>query len=198
MSKVAAGITVSLDGYVAGPNDGPGCGLGDGGERLHSWVFGGSWRYDAPERGEPTGEDKAWLESALGSTGAVITGRGTYEAAGHWGDKNPWGVPAFVVTHRLGEQPAGGEFIFVDGVSEAIERARAAAGEKQVHVMGGAQVVRQALAAGLVDEFTTIIAPLVLGGGKRLFEGFSDSVEFEHLGVRQSPFATFIDYRVKR
>jgi dihydrofolate reductase len=119
-----------LDGYVAGPNDGPGCGLGDGGERLHYWVFGRSWRYDAPERGEPTGEDKAWLESALGSTGAVITGRGTYEAAGHWGDKNPWGVPAFVVTHRLGEQPAGGEFIFVDGVSEAIERARAAAGEK--------------------------------------------------------------------
>jgi dihydrofolate reductase len=128
----------------------------------------------------------------------VITGRGTYEAAGHWGGKNPWGVPAFVVTHRPGEQPAGGEFIFVGGLCEAIERATAAAGEKQAHVMGGPQVVRQALATGLVDEFTMIIAPLVLGGGKHLFEGFSDSVEFEHLGVRQSPFATFIDYRVKK
>jgi dihydrofolate reductase len=198
MGKVAAGITVSLDGYIAGPFDGPGCGLGIGGERLHHWVFGGPWRYDSPERGEPTGEDKAWLEAALGSTGAVITGRGTYEAAGHWGDQNPWDVPAFVLTHRPEEQPSSGEIIFVDGLPEAIGRAREAAGDRQVHVMGGAQVIRQALAAGLVDEFTLIIAPLVLGGGKALFDGFSDSMEFEHLGVRQSRFATFIDYNVKR
>jgi dihydrofolate reductase len=161
-------------------------------------VFGGPWRYDSPERGEPTGEDKAWLESALSSTGAVITGRGTYEAAGHWGDQNPWDAPAFVLTHRPEEQPASGGFIFVDGLALAIERAREAAGDRQVHVMGGAQVIRQALAAGLVDEFTLIIAPLVLGVGKSLFDGFSGSVEFEHLGVRQSPFATFIDYKVKR
>jgi dihydrofolate reductase len=198
MGKVAAGITVSLDGYVTGPNDGPACGLGVGGERLHYWVFGGPWRYDSSERGAPTGEDKAWLEGALGATDAVITGRSTYEAAGHWGDKNPWAVPVFVVTHRPAEQPAGGKFIFVDGLPEAIERARAAAGEKQVHVMGGAEVIRQALAARLVDEPTMIVAPVVPGAGKHLFEGFSDSVEFEHLGVRQSPFATFIDYRVKR
>jgi dihydrofolate reductase len=198
MGKVAAGITVSLDGYIAGPDDGPGCGLGIDGERLHYWVFGGPWSYDSPERGEASGEDKAWLEAALGSIGAVITGRGTYEAAGHWGDQNPWHVPTFVLTHRPEEQPASGDFIFVDGLPEAIERARAAAGDRQVHVMGGAQVIRQALAAGLLDEFTLIIAPLVLGAGKRLFDGFSASVEFEHLGVRQSPFATFIDYKVKR
>ena len=100
MGKVAAGITISVDGYITGPNDGPGCGLGVGGERLHYWVFGGPWRYDSPERGEPAGEDKIWLEEALGANGAVIAGRGTYEAAGHWGDKNPWGIPVFIVTNR--------------------------------------------------------------------------------------------------
>jgi dihydrofolate reductase len=197
MGKVAAGITVSVDGYIAGPDDGPGRGLGTGGERLHYWVFGGPWTYGSPERGQPSGVDKEWLEDVLGTNGAVVTGRGTYEAAGHWGDRNPWGIPVFVVTHRPEEQPAGDEFIFVGGVVEAIERAKAAAGDKQVHVMGGAQVIRQALSAGLVDELTIIVAPVVLGGGKRLFDGFSGSVELEHLGVRQSPFATFIDYRVK-
>jgi dihydrofolate reductase len=197
MGKVAAGITVSVDGYITGPDDGPGRGLGTGGERLHYWVFGGPWTYGSPERGQPSGVDKEWLEDVLGTNGAVVTGRGTYEAAGHWGDRNPWGIPVFVVTHRPEEQPAGDEFIFVGGVVEAIERAKAAAGDKQVHVMGGAQVIRQALSAGLVDELTIIVAPVVLGGGKRLFDGFSGSVELEHLGVRQSPFATFIDYRVK-
>jgi dihydrofolate reductase len=197
MGKVAAGITVSVDGYITGPDDGPGRGLGTGGERLHYWVFGGPWTYGSPERGQPSGVDKEWLEDVLGTNGAVVTGRGTYEAAGHWGDRNPWGIPVFVVTHRPEEQPAGDEFIFVGGLVEAIARAKAAAGDKQVHVMGGAQVIRQALSAGLVDELTIIVAPVVLGGGKRLFDGFSGSVELEHLGVRQSPFATFIDYRVK-
>ncbi|MGO8875076.1 MAG: dihydrofolate reductase family protein [Acidimicrobiales bacterium] len=197
MSKVVAAITISLDGYITGPNDGPGCGLGVGGERLHYWVFGGPWSYESPTRGQPTGEDKVWLEETLGGNGAVVAGRGTYEAAGHWGDKNPWGIPFFVVTHRPDEQPAGDEFIFVGSLAEAIERAKAAADPKQAHVMGGAQIIVQALSAGLVDELTIIIAPVVLGAGKRLFDGFSESLELEHLGVRQSPFATFIDYRVK-
>src|ERR1700751_913616 len=96
--KIVAGITVSVDGYITGPDDGPGCGLGVGGERLHSWVFGGPWSYDSDERGQPVGEDKAWMEAAMSSMGAVICGRGTYEAAGHWGDENPWAVPVFVVT----------------------------------------------------------------------------------------------------
>ena len=138
MTKVLAGITTSVDGYVTGPNDGPGKGLGEGGERLHYWVFGGPW---------------------------------TYEAAGHWGDENPWGLPFFIVTHRPEEEPPGGAFTFVAGVPEAIERAKEAAGGKDVHVMGGADVIRQALDAGLVDELTVIVAPVVLGGGKRLFEG---------------------------
>ena len=86
----------------------------------------------------------------------------------------------------------------MSGVETAIERARAAAGDKDVHVMGGADVIRQALDADLVDELTIIVAPVVLGGGKRLFDGFSKSIDLEHLGVRQSPLATFIDYRVAR
>jgi dihydrofolate reductase len=198
MAKVAAGITTSVDGYIAGPDDGPGKGLGEGGERLHYWVFGGPWSYDSGPKGEPTGDDAGWLEEAMSGVGAVVAGRWTYEAARHWGDENPWGMPVFIVTHRPEEEPEGGEFTFVPGVEEAVERAREAAGDEDVYVMGGAEVIRQALEAGLVDELSIIIAPVVLGGGKRLFEGFSESLELEQLGVRQSQFATFIDYRVKR
>jgi dihydrofolate reductase len=198
MSKVTAAITTSLDGYVAGPNDSSGNGLGDGGERLHYWVFGGPWSYDEESRGEAGGEDAEWLAEKIDQAGAVVGGRATYEASNHWGDKNPFGKPLFIVTHRPEEEPDGGEFTFVSGVPEAVERAAQAAGEKDVNVMGGADVIRQALEAGLVDELTVIVAPVVLGGGKRLFEGYSDSLELEHLGVRQSQWATFIDYRVKR
>ena len=105
MTKVFAGITTSVDGYIAGPDDGPGKGLGDGGERLHYWVFGGPWTYDAEPRGEPTGEDAEWLNEATSHMGAVVGGRWTYEAARHWGDDNPWGLPFFIVTHRPEEQP---------------------------------------------------------------------------------------------
>jgi dihydrofolate reductase len=197
MSKVVAGITTSVDGYITGPDDGPGKGLGEGGERLHYWVFGGPWTYDNEPEGEPTGEDAAWLAESSSRLGAVVCGRGTYEAAEHWGDKNPWRLPFFIVTHRPEEEPESGEFTFVSGLESAVDRAREAAGDKDVHVMGGADVIRQALEAGIVDELTIIMAPVVLGGGKRLFEGFSESLDLEHLGLRQSPFATFIDYRVK-
>src|ERR687898_137324 len=146
MTKVLAGITTSVDGFVAGPDDGPGKGLGEGGERLHYWVFGKPWTYDSGPEGEPT----------------------------------------------------GGNFSFVNGVEEAVERAKEAAGDKDVHVMGGADIIRQSLEADLVDELSIIVAPFVLGGGKHLFEGFKKEIELEHMGVRQSPFATFIDYRVKR
>ncbi len=197
MPKVLATITTSVDGYIAGPADGPGKGLGEGGERLHYWVFGGPWSYDEEPRGEPVDEDAAWLEEALSGAGAVVGGRWTYEAARHWGDQNPWGLPFFIVTHRPQEQPAGDAFAFVSGVKEAIERAKEVAAGKHVLVMGGADVIRQALGDGLVDELTLIVAPVVLGGGKRLFEGFTKSLELEHVGVRQSRYATFIDYRVK-
>jgi len=197
MTKVIAGITTSVDGYIAGPEDGPGKGLGEGGERLHYWVFGGPWTYDHDPKGEPTGEDAEWLEKVTSRVGAVVGGRWTYEAARHWGDENPWGLPFFIVTHRPEEEPEGGEFTFVSGVEAAVERGREAAGEKDVHVMGGAEIIRQALEVGVLDELSIIIAPVVLGGGKLLFDGFSQLLELEQLGVRQSQFATFIDYRVK-
>jgi dihydrofolate reductase len=198
MTKIVAAITTSVDGYIAGPDDGPAKGLGEGGERLHYWVFGGPWTYDNEPTGSATGEDAAWLAEVSSRLGAIVGGRWTYEAARHWGDKNPFGVPFFIVTHRPEEQPETGEFTFVSGVETAVERAREAAAGKDVSVMGGADVIRQALAAGVVDELTIVVAPVVLGGGKRLFEGFSRTLDLEHLGVRQSPFATFIDYRVKR
>ena len=198
MAKVIAVITTSVDGYVAGPEDGPGKGLGEGGERLHYWVFGGPWTYAAEPEGEATGEDAAWLAGTTSRIGAVVGGRWTYEAAEHWGGENPWGLPFFIVTHRPEEEPAGGAFTFVSGVEAAVERALEAAEGKDVSIMGGADTIRQALEAGLVDELTIIVAPVVLGDGKRLFEGFTTSLDLEHLGVRQSPFATFLDYRVRR
>jgi len=197
MSKVVASITTSLDGYVTGPNDGPGCGLGEGGERLHYWVFGGPWSYDEEPKGEATGVDKAYLNRAMANLGAVVGGRRTYEAAEKWGGSNPWPVPFFIVTHRTDDQPDEG-FTFIGDLNEAIARARDAAGEKDVSVMGGADVIRQALRGGQVDELNIEIAPVVLGGGKRLFDGFDTSISLEHIGVMQSPFATHIQYRVLR
>lgn len=198
MGKVFAGITTSVDGYITGPDDGPDRGLGAGGERLHWWVFGGPWTYDTPPDGEATGEDKAWFDQAMGGIGAVIAGRWSYEAAGHWGGQNPWGVATFVLTHRPEDQPEGDAFRFVGDLPKAIAQAKAAAGDKNVHIMGGADVIRQALAGGHVDELSIIVAPIILGAGKRLFDGFEQTVTLEHLGVRQSPFATFLDYRVVR
>ena len=183
---IIAAITTSVDGYITGPNDGPDKGLGEGGERLHYWVFGGPWSYDKEQRGEPTGEDAAYLNEVTAREGAVVIGRNMYEAAGHWGDKNPFGVPLFVVTHRPEEEPATGEFTFVGTFEEAIDRAKEAAGAKDVSIGGGANVIRQGLDAGIVDELHIIVAPVILGGGKQLFEDFTKSLDLENLGVRQS------------
>ena len=198
MSKVAAGITTSLDGYITGPNDGPGQGLGEGGERLHYWVFGGPWTYDEEPRGEATGADSEFLEEAVMRGGAVVGGRNTYEAARAWGGQNPFGVPFFIVTHHPEDAPQDAGFTFVNGLEEAIARAREAAGDQDVFVMGGADVIRQALRAGFVEELSVSIAPIVLGAGKRLFDGFEETVNLEHVRVLQSPFATHITYRVVR
>jgi dihydrofolate reductase len=198
MSMVAAGITTSLDGYVAGPNDGPGAGLGERGERLHYWVFGGPWSYEEDPRGEATGADKEFLDSGIARVGAIIGGRGTYEAAGHWGGSNPFGAPFFILTHSPQDEPEGAGFTFVDGLDKAVDQARKAAGDKDVFIMGGADVIRQALAAGYVEELSISIAPVVLGAGKHLFEDFDKDIDLEHVKTLQSPFATHITYRVVR
>jgi len=164
--------------------------LGDGGERLHYWVFGGPWSYDEAPRGEATGADKEFLDGVMACAGAVVICRNMYRAAEAWGGHNPFGVPLFVVTHRREDAPGDGELTFVNGLDEAIARARQAAGSKDVGIGGGADVIRQALRAGYVEELSISIAPVILGGGKRLLEGFAETANLEHVGLLQSPFAT--------
>ena len=200
MARVISGITMSLDGYVTGPDDRLGAGLGEGGERLHEWVFGGPWTYDGP-RGTPAAVDQEYLESVFADGGAWIVGRTMHDVVDGWGDDPGFGVPVFVVTHRPRETVVKGDtsFEFVTGgILDALERARAAAAGKNVIVMGGADLLRQYLAAGLVDEFTLTIAPVLLGAGKRLFDGISNTeLTFERTSVVESPFATHLRYRVR-
>ena len=190
MTRVHASITTSFDGYVTGPNDGPDKGLGDGGERLHYWVFGGPWSYDEEPRGEATGEDAAWLDHAMARRRRRRRRPLDVRGGRPLGRREPVGR---AVLHR--HAPAGGA---AGGRCLRLRRRRRRGGRSARdarrrqgrHVMGGADVIRQALAAGLVDQLTIIVAPVVLGGGKRLFDGFTQPLELEHLGVRQSPFAT--------
>lgn len=195
MTKIVAQMTVSVDGYFTGSNDGPGRGLGDGGERLHYWVFGGPWTYDEEPRGEPDSIDKKLFDDAMSRIGAVVGGRWTYEAAGAWGGKNPFGVPFFVVTHRPEDEPHGSEFTFVGGVDEALSQATEAARGKDISLMGG-DIIRQVLAAGRLDELVVTVAPVILGGGKALFERFRTSVDLEQIGAIQSLWVTHLRYRV--
>ena len=196
MGKVIASITTSVDGYVTGPDDGPEYGLGRGGERLHYWVMGGPWTYEGGHDFAMHGPDKEFYDELTSTVASGVVGRGRYDAAGAWGGTNPWGVPFFIVTHRPEEEPAGAGFTFVNGLDEAIRRAREAASGRDVNVMGGADIIRQALRAGLVDELSITIAPVVLGAGKRLFEGFDVDIRLEPARVLQSPYATHITYRV--
>jgi dihydrofolate reductase len=201
MAKVLAGITTSLDGYITGPNDGPSAGLGDRGERLHYWVFGGPWSYGG-ERGTPSPIDQQYLDEVFSSGGAWIVGRTMHDVVDGWGDDPGFGVPVFVVTHRPHETVAKGDtsFEFVTGgIDDALARARAAAGDENVIVMGGGDLLRQYLAAGLIDEFTLTIAPVLLGAGKRLFDSISRTdLRFERTAVIESPFATHLRFRVAR
>jgi dihydrofolate reductase len=198
MPKVTAGITTSVDGYITGPNDGPARGLGEGGERLHYWVFGGPWTYANPARGEATGADKEYMDGEMARQGAVIGGRGTFDAADAWGGSNPWPVPFFIVTHRPDDEPPGAGFTFVKGLDAALDQARSAAGDKDVYLMGGAEIIRQALRGGYLDEIAISVSPVVLGAGKRLFDGFDKSINLEVIRTFSSPLATHIKYRVVR
>ena len=196
MNKVTAGLTTSIDGYYAGPNDSPELGLGEGGEELHRWRF--PEVDDSESATGPLPGDQAWLDAHDLAAGAVIGGRVTYDLARAWGGSNPWPMPFFIVTHRPEDEHDEREFRFVGSLDEAIRRASEVAGERPVHLMGGGTLIREALAAGLVDELSIVIAPITLGGGKRLFDGFDRHIELEPLGARHSRYATFLDYRVKK
>jgi dihydrofolate reductase len=199
--KVVATITVSLDGYVTGPDDGPGNGLGTGGERLHYWVMGGPWTYETDrEPGEGmTAADQEYYDSLVEGLAAGVCGRGMYDAAGAWGGQNPFPGTLVVLTHRTEDQPAEATgFLMVDGFDAAFAAAREAAGEGGVAISGGADVIRQALAAGVVDELGLTTAPVVLGRGKRLFEGFDHDLDLDILSVHRSPYAVHVRYAVRR
>ena len=214
MGKVIASITTSVDGYVTGPDDGPEYGLGKGGERLHYWVMGGPWTYEGGHDFAMHGPDKEFYDEMVSTLRAGVVGRGMYDAAGAWGGTNPFPGPLFVLTHRTADQPAPETgFTFVAGLDDALARAEAAAGDGDVSVGGGADVIRQALAAGKVDELiistapvtvtrgATVAlvistAPVILGAGKRLFEGFEQDVDLEVVKVYSSPYATHVRYAV--
>lgn len=199
MSKVIAAITTSVDGYITGPNDVAGNGLGDGGERLHNWVMGGSWSYDSDHGFNMSGPDKEFYDELVHNVGAGIVGRGMYEASGQWGGQNPFGGTLIVLTHRVEDQPPEDKgFLFISGFDEALAQAKQHADDKDVAISGGANVIRQALAAGAVDELVISTAPVILGAGKRLFDGFTDDIELEVVKTISSPFATHNRYKVKR
>src|SRR5947209_5486594 len=195
MTTIAT-ITVSVDGFVTGPDDRPGQGLGVGGERLHNWVFGGPWTYDGEHRFDAmSGEDKAYYADLTGRIGAGIAGRGMYEAAGAWGGTNPFPGTLVVLTHRT-DDAHDESFTFAGDLGDALRLAREAAGDKAVGIAGGADVIRQALAAGEVDELYLSTAPVVLGAGKPLFDGRLD-LDLEPLAVHQSRWATHVRYAVR-
>src|SRR5690349_22763548 len=199
MGKVIASITTSVDGFVTGPDDGPEYGLGKGGERLHYWVMGGPWTYGGGHDFAMHGPDKEFYDELVASYGAGIVGRGMHDAAGAWGGTNPFPGPLFVLTHRLQDQPAPeAGFTFVSGLDEALTQAATAAGEGDVSLGGGADVIRQALAAGKVDELVISTAPVILGGGKRLFDGFGMDMDLEVTKVYSSPYATHTRYKVSK
>jgi dihydrofolate reductase len=187
MSKVEANISMSLDGFVTGPNLDRAPGLGEGGEILHEWI------------GEPRGMDFAVGEDRQ-IAGAVITSRKVYDETSGWESENGfYRVPVFVLTHRPHDVVVKGEttFTFVTGgVKDAVEQATAAAGGKLVHIMGGASVIQQALAAGLVDELFLHVAPVLLGDGTRLFEHLGGQVRLERIEVTESHHSTHLRYRV--
>jgi dihydrofolate reductase len=196
MSPVALDMTVSLDGFATAPNDGRGRGLGDDGEVLHYWVFGGPWTYDQRTNLQATDVDKQVLADAMQTGEASVVGRRMYDVTGGWGGTSPFG-PCIVVTHRVDEQPdpASG-FEFVNGVEAAIDRAREIAGGRYVVIGGGASIAQQALQAGLVDELHLHVAPVILGAGRTLFGRLGVRLHLERTRIRESPYATHIDFRV--
>jgi dihydrofolate reductase len=192
-------ISMSLDGFVAGPDDGLGRGLGEGGEAIHNWVMGGAWTYDDGTPFQASGVDREVMDAVFSGAGSVIVGRRMYDVVDGWGNESPFDRPVFVVTSRPHPPRTVGATSYTfetDGIHAALSQAREAAGDKSVLVGGGARVVQQFLAARLVDEMQIHVAPVLLGDGKRLFERFGGTMPHLEQGrVRDSPNATHIRYR---
>jgi dihydrofolate reductase len=196
MSRVTCDLTISLDGYLAGPNQSMTEPLGENGERLHGWMF-----KDA--------ENNAAELAGILAAGAYIMGRNMFagpgawdeEWRGWWGEEPPYRAPVFVLTHHPREpleMQGGTTFNFVtDGIESALSQARKAAGTKDVAIAGGAETVRQYLSAGLIDELRLHIAPILLGAGERLLDGVAN-VKLEPTEVSGTRLVTHVRYRVIR
>jgi dihydrofolate reductase len=191
MGDVVFVISMSLDGFITGPGVSAETPLGRGGERLHDWMFD-----------RKTDPDAEVVDEVYGRTGAIVIGKRMFDLGeGPWGDPPPFGMPVFIVTHEA-RQPlvkqGGTTYTFVsDGIDAALEQAKAAAGDKNVGVWGGADTFRQYLAAGLLDELQIHLIPLLLGGGVRLFDGPGpEPIELEQTRTVETPSATHLWFRV--
>jgi dihydrofolate reductase len=211
-TMLVAEISMSLDGFVAGPNQTLEQPLGEGGEKLHEWAFGlATFRERHGLEGGEDNADSALVQESLDATGAVVMGRrmfsggaGPWEddpnADGWWGDDPPFRVPVFVVTHHPRDtevKPGGTSFTFVTGgIESALDQARAAAGEQDVALAGGASAVQQYLKAGLLDELQIHLAPVLLGDGVHLFGRLGiDPIQLEATSVVASPSVTHLRFR---
>ncbi len=208
---ITSHIAMSLDGYVAGPNQSLENPVGEGGTSLHEWLFvTETWRAQQNLTGGESNADAEVVDEVVQNVGAYIMGRnmfgpgrGDWDAdwTGWWGEDPPFHVPVFVLTHHRREpvtMKGGTTFTFVtDGVASALAQARAAAGDLNVSIAGGASTIAQFLAAGLLDELYLHIVPVILGAGERLFDG-AGRPTLEPIKVVASPAVTHIKYRVVR
>ena len=202
MGKVSTGLSMSLDGFIAGPNDGPERPLGEGGERLFAWYSGGETEYRLPGTEmvfEVSPQSAELLREAHSKMGAFVTGRRTFDITNGWGGSPPLGVPTFVVTHTVPQEWVyeGSPFTFVvDGLESAVEQAKAVAGDKDVAV-GAASIAQQCIRAGLLDEIHIDLVPGLFGGGVRLFDHLGTGpIELDRIRVVEAPEVTHLTFRV--
>jgi dihydrofolate reductase len=199
MSATVLYMSISLDGFIAGPNEGPDNGLGDGGHRLHEWFFSAGADSDNEGGSRPVASVNGQVVGESVSTGAVVAGRGTFEPAGGWGGDHHDGVPIFILYRQepridIGQWPL---VTRVDDVTSAMTQAKEAAGDRNV-LVHGAGIARLALAAGVLDELELHVIPVLFGQGRRLFEGLApEQIELERTRVLEGEGGvTHMHYRV--
>jgi dihydrofolate reductase len=213
MPKLRFDLSVSLDGFIAGPNPSEEHPLGEGGMALHEWAFAlAAWREPHGREGGEVNASTPIVQGTLSRIGAVVMGRkmfggepgpwGEQPWDGWWGDDPPFHTPVFVLTHHAREplqKDGGTTFHFVtDGIESALAQAKRAAGERDVSIAGGAEVAQQFLAAALVDEFCLNVVPVLLGSGTRLLENLGEDVKFEQTAAVEAPGVTHLKYRAVR
>jgi dihydrofolate reductase len=202
MGKVRTALSMSLDGFIGGPNDGPEAPMGEGGERLLGWYAGGDTEYRLPGTEmvfKVSAQTAELLRVTRGTTGALVTGRRTFDLTNGWGGRHPLDVPVFVLTHTVPQEwlYEGSPFTFVtDGLESALEQAKAVAGDKDVGV-GAANIVQQCIRAGLLDEIHVDLVPVLLGDGVRLLDHLgTEPIELESTRVIEGAGVTHLTFRV--